>query len=44
MKPDMMMLCYGFAFNIRFPQANRPVQGRGHWRTPVPRHRSSEHQ
>lgn len=22
------------ALSVRFPQANRPVQGRGHWRTP----------
>ncbi|WP_299018947.1 hypothetical protein [uncultured Photobacterium sp.] len=37
MNQDMMTLCNGFAFSMRYPQANRPIQGRGHWRTPVQR-------
>ncbi|WP_265698185.1 hypothetical protein [Photobacterium obscurum] len=40
MNTDMMIFCYGLA--IRFPQANRPIQGRGHWRHPVNRYRHPE--
>ncbi|WP_428454577.1 hypothetical protein [Photobacterium kasasachensis] len=36
MNTDMIILYIGYA--MRFPQANRPVQGRGHWRTPTQHH------
>lgn len=42
MNTDMMFFCLGLSMQL--PQANRPIQGRGHWRAPVIRYYNAPEQ
>jgi hypothetical protein len=39
---SMTMISQTAIYAARLPQANRPIQGRGHWRSPVTPHHKDQ--
>lgn len=39
---NMRMITQTAIYAARLPQANRPIQGRGHWRSPVTPHHKDQ--
>lgn len=39
---NITMISQTAIYTARLPQANRPIQGRGHWRSPVTPHHKDQ--